>query len=263
MIGIYLFEDVQTIDGSLKPFSLQLGLELQYQNKMSSLLANIINLNPEILIIDQKKLEIDPFLLEIFHEDSPFFIPSVLLVTDQQDTVTLGFPENCVVVPKRLLKKELSEAAEKLHQRKSYLLQRITFPFTQFDEITRVLMSTGFSLKNQGTVYIKDCISHYLTQVGNFSRNLGEVLRVVGATHETTVQNIERCIRIAIRNVWKNINPPEVAKRLGLSPTFFTHRPSCRELILFIGEYIYAKIREARGSRTICWNEEAISSINQ
>lgn len=262
MIGIYLFEDVQAIDSSLKPFCLQLGLELQYENKISNLLKNIINLNPEILIIDQKRLNFSHFLLEIFNEDSPFFIPAVFLVCEDSSS-EVAFSENCILVFEYQLKQKLSQVAGKLHQRKNHFLKRITFPFTQFDDITRVLMNAGFTLKNQGTIYIKDCISHYLTEIGNFSQNLGRVLNAVGAVHETTVPNIERCIRIAIRNAWKNINPSEVANRLGLSPPFFMHRPTCRELVIFLGEYIYAKIKEARVSRVICWNEEAISGINQ
>lgn len=262
MIGIYLFEDVQAIDSSLKPFSLQLGLELQYENKASNLLQNIVKLTPEVLIVDQKRLNFSHFLLEIFNENSPFFVPAIFLVCEEP-SFEVDFPVNCILVSGHQLKQKLSQVVEILHQRKKHFLKKIAFPFTQFDDITRVLLSMGFTLKNQGTVYVKDCIGHYLTEIGSFSKNLGRVLNAVGAIHETTVPNIERCIRIAIRNVWKNINPTEVANRLGLSSIFFTRRPSCRELVIFIGEYIYAKIKETRVSRTIYWNEEMAFGISQ
>jgi len=244
MNALYFFEEGGIIDYNLKSFLSNYNIELEYETRLANLLTKIIVLRPSVLFIDENLTSLNKFMSSLFYKESPFYVPYIILLKKEKGCCEDSF-ENSISICQQEKNTVLRIILQELNNKKNYYLKRTLFPFTKFDEITSLLFKMGFSIKNQGTIYIKDCISYFLCDVGNFSYNLGKVYSVVSAMHGTTPSNIERCIRIAINNVWKNMNPKQVAERVGVDPIFFEHKPSCREVILFIGELILDKAKEA------------------
>ena len=242
MNAIYYFKEGQAIDFNLKSYLNTYAVELEYETRLSNLLTKIIVLRPKILFIDEGMLKDAELFCDLFSKNSPFFIPVVIFWQSTMDKDAL--PNNFIALTDEDKNLVLPDITKELRSHKDVYLKRSLFPFTKFDEITSLLFKMGFSMKNQGTVFIKDCISYFLCDVGNFSYNLGKVYEVVAGMHGTVPSNIERCIRIAINNVWKDIKPQEVADKIGVDKIFFEHKPTCREIILFVGELILDNAKE-------------------
>lgn len=245
MNAIYFFEEGAIIDYNLKSYLAKFDVELEYETRLANLLTKIVVLRPSVLFLDERIMSLNRFINNLFYKESPFFVPLIIVLTKEKDAKAWDDLDNIISVCEDNKKEVLPVVMEKIKSKKDYYLKRTLFPFTKFDEITSLLLKIGFSIKNQGTVFIKDCISYFLCDVGNFSYNLGKVYGVISATHNTSPTNIERCIRIAINNVWKKINPQQVAELIGVDKIFFEHKPSCREIILFLGEFILDKAKES------------------
>jgi len=245
MNAIYFFEEGCIIDYNLKSYLAKHNIELEYETRLANLLTKIIVLRPSILFIDEEFTSLNKFMDNLFYTESPFYVPYIIILKKQKGSENVKFMNNCISIYEEEKNTVLPVLLQEIQSKKDHYLKRTLFPFTKFDEITGLLFKIGFSIKNQGTIFIKDCISYFLCDVGNFSYNLGKVYAVVSAMHNTTPSNIERCIRIAINNVWKNINVQQVAERVGVDCIFFEHKPSCREVILFLGELILDNAKEA------------------
>lgn len=262
MNAIYFFQESNVIDYNLKSYLTKFNIDLEYETRLSNLLTKIIVMRPTVLFVNESTEFSMNILKGLFNEDSPFFVPLVIMLQSGNGKDFEMELENFAVINERNKSVILPAILEKIKDRKTYYLKKTLFPFTKFDEITGLLFKMGFSIKNQGTVFIKDCISYFLCDVGNFSYNLGKVYSVVSAMHSTLPSNMERCIRIAINNVWKNLNPQVVAERIGVDPIFFEHKPTCREIILFVGELILDRAKEAMLQNEITVNQYQIVGIN-
>lgn len=262
MNALYHFQEGNNFDYNLKNYLNAQGVELEYETRLSNLLTKIVSLRPGIVFIDENLDGIENIINSLFHKDSPFYVPLVIVIRKDVDKSLNISLENFVELKDELKSTILPKIIEKAKLQQKFNLKKSLFPFTKFDEITSILFKIGFSIKNQGTVYIKDCISYFLCDVGNFSYNLGKVYGIVSAMHSTVPTNIERCIRIAINNVWKNLKPEIVAERIGVDPIFFQHKPTCREIVLFIGELILDKAKELMFSNDVPINKYKLASIN-
>ncbi len=251
MNAVYFFDENGNIDYNLKSYLNSFGVELDYETRLSNFLTKVVVLKPGIVFIDPNLPSLKFFIEGLFHKNSPFYVPLVIcLQDDKKDTIRIDL-ENFLSLKMSDKAKVLPELFEMAEIKRKNYMQKVLYPFTKFDDVTNILLKVGFAIKNRGTIYLKDCITTYLNDIGKFSYSVGKVFPTIASQHATNIANIERCIRITIDNVWKNIDTEKVGQLLETDPIFFEHKPTVREIIVYIGELVLAKAKESLFQREI------------
>lgn len=245
MKGIYYFENSLGCNPTVKAVCEKNGVNLFYETKFFSLLSMIISTQPNFLVIDEKYSKLSERFLECLSEESPFYTPLVFVLTDEEQTneLTSQFL-NCVSLSYDSFSKCFEKFLDTINKADTLKGKNDSFKFTRFDQIMSLLFKMNFSIKNQGTLYLKDCIKFSLSCTHNSEYNLGQIYERVAFLYQTTPSAIERGIRLAIKAAWQNLDAFECAKNLEIDPVFFIKQPSCRELVIFLTELIVNRAKE-------------------
>ena len=244
MNTVYFFDENLGFNQVLKPTLKEHGIEVDYECDFSNLLTKIINFQPTILFIDSKLITDKSVICDVFNENSSFFIPVVIVIKENDVKLNIKNYSNLICLSYKQIWENINTIKEAIIKSDSYKMKTELFPVTKFNEILSFLFKINFSIKNQGTIYLKDCIKYYITCRGRCACSMSEAYQVVACMHHTNVTNIERSIRVAIHTAWSGMKPETMASSLGLDSIFFKKQPSCREMIIFASEYFIDLAKE-------------------
>ena len=265
--AVYYFTEKEDFEPTLKSCFQNFDIVLDYEDNLSKLLSRIVIYEPTILFIDYKSIENKGFLLDLFSENSTFFIPAVIVLGSDNQPHNFDNLDNTIFINYKNIKSKISILKDEIIKKKTYKDKNDLFPITKFNEILSFLFKINFKIKNQGTIYLKDCIKYCIISRKCSACTMSEAYQVVACMHNTNVANIERSIRLAIQSTWQTPISKTVLQELGLDPIFFESQPSCRELIVFLSEYFIELSKERNLERSLnvekFYDKSIYKSINE
>lgn len=245
MNSIYYFENSFGCNPAIKTTCQKHNIEIDYETKLYNLLSKIITVKPSFIIVNQQNAGFYEEFYDCFCEESPFYVPLVFVLTDSEIVLEkLSKHINCMVVSYKTFFDNFAGFYNTIKRVESFKSKVDNFCFTKFNQILSFLFKLNFSVKNQGTIYLKDCIKQCITCGENFDVNLGDLYTKVAFINQTTASAVERAIRIAIKTAWKDLDVNMCAQKLGVDPVFFEKQPSCREFIIFSTEFLINQSKE-------------------
>lgn len=245
MKGIYYFENNLGCNPIVKSVCEKNGISLFYETKMYGLLSMVISSQPNFIILDGDQTKLDSRFLECLGEESPFYTPLIFVLSDKETTKQLTQSYmNCVTLTYGNFLQNFENFFDAINKADQLKSKVDSFKFTRFDQIMSLLFKINFSIKNQGTLYLKDCIRFSLSCFQNAEYNLGHIYEKVAFLYQTTPSAIERGIRLAIKSAWQHLNKNMCAENIGVDPVFFKKQPTCRELVIFLTELIINQAKE-------------------
>lgn len=245
MKAIYYFENVTGCNPLVKSICEKNAINLDYETKMYSLFSKIVTMQPNFVIVDADYSDENEQFFDCLGDQSPFCTPIVFVLTEKKEfAAKLKDNLNCVVLCYDDFFKKFSDILNSV-EKVSFVKQKVDgFQLTRFNDILGFLFKINFSVKNQGTIYLKDGIRFCLGCSDKTNLSMGQVFEYVAIQNQTTVSAVERAIRLAIRAAWEDMDVNAVANRLNIDPVFFEKQPSCRELIIFSTEFLLDQARE-------------------
>ena len=235
-VAIYYFSDTKNYNSNLRGFFQNHRVELSYETNFCKLLSRILIIHPMMVIADDIPDDFCKQFLELFDINSPFFVPYICFL---KDIDIADMPYNCVVCGKQGYEPVLANKIKECMAYKNSLQNTSNFPITRFDIITRVLRSFCVNVKSCGSIFLKDCINQIIISGCKACTLYNGVYTIVATMHSTTVNNLERCMRTAIKGAWEiyNSKSGEFSKKLNNGLIFDT-KPTVKEFIYYVANYV-------------------------
>ena len=236
IIALYYFTDTKHYNLNLKNYFSSFNVELLYENNLSKLLSKILVDHPSIVVLEGIPKEFILRCCDCFDANSPFFVPFVcFMCDDEQLDGKSKLPFNCFLCSKDNYS-SLFKSKIKLEELTNYSANKITkFPISRFDLITKTLRDLGANVKSSGSIFIKDCINQVLIDGCRACTLYNSVYNIVANKHNTNINNLERCMRTAVNNMWDGYTKNNKNNEKGFA---FNSKPTVKEFIFYVSNYI-------------------------
>lgn len=237
-VGIYYFTDPKIYDTKLRGYFQNRNLELYYEQDLGRVLSKILVCHPSVLIFDGFPDEVDQKLADIFDINSVFYVPFVcFLCSSNEFKLKKPLPLNCVMCKKDCWKSFFDEKfnSNKLITKTSNNV--IYFPVGRFDLIVNTLSEFGININSSGSIFLKDCINQVLIDDCKAYTLYNRVYNVVAKIHNTTINNLERCMRSTISSAWENYLKNK-ARYSAYGKYIYAEKPTVKEFIYYLSNLI-------------------------
>jgi len=245
--AVYYFSRNKYFDSNLKQNLLRFKVELDYETNLPILLSKIVTIQPNIVIIDDNTFAKGYNFVELFALDSPFFVPSLIIMTDNLDEQNETYP-NVYYLNKESYLNELNAICSKQIENRFFYKNSVFFPFTRFDEIFTTLRDLGINTKSCGSIFLKECINAVIINNCKASTLNKNVYTKIATNHNTTITNVERCIRAVVNTAWKT---GKFNERIAESQSGCSAKPTVKELIFYVANLVRDKETENKFKKII------------
>lgn len=105
-------------------------------------------------------------------------------------------------------------------------------------KIDKMLIELKITPALSGFHYIKECVMMTLMKGGKVGGLFREMYQQIASEYSTSPSSVERAIRNALDNIWKNARAKTINKVIGLN--LYTHydKPSITQFITLLAEKI-------------------------
>ena len=227
MYSVYYSEENEFISSNLKIQLDNNNICLDYTNKISELLAKVLNFRPNIIFLQFKTKELKEVFYDLFSKESMFYIPYVLILNENSCISQYG--------------ESLTDVLEKIKYPHVENINK-NIPTKILKNMNNLLLSMGFSAKNRGLIFLKDAIKYYIFILNKKSESITNVLDFVSKIHKTNIENIERSIRVCINTTWAKINPKQASLLTGIDEVYFLVKPTTKQFIIDISDILQSKV---------------------
>ena len=230
------FTDSKKYNPALRGFFQNNGVDLYYEDQLFRLLCKVLVSHPQMLIVDNIPDDFVYKFSEIFVEDSPFFVPCVCFFIEGEMLVLKhSLPENCFVCNKLKYETKILEKINRLKTAKKANVEDKCFPVDRFDNITKTLRDVGINVRSSGSIFLKDCINQVLIDGCKACTLYNSVYSIVANKHNTTINNLERCMRTSINAAW---NSKKSSEKFKNNKYIFEAKPTVKEFIYYISNCV-------------------------
>ncbi len=246
--ALYFFSKNKYFDSNLKSTMYKNKVDVDYETSLTCFLSKIVILQPEVVFIDDKSFAEGYDFLNLFSVDSPFFVPSVILLTDECSTKDI-IPQNIFILDKHsYLDQAILICNKQIESRFFYKIPSY-LSFCYYDTINTILREIGINPKSSGTIFLRDCINLVISNGCKATCFNKSVYSNIATYHNTSVANVERCIRSALNTAW-------TSTKIKIKAQFdchkiFNDKPTVKELIYYIANYIKDREIENKFKNTI------------
>lgn len=105
-------------------------------------------------------------------------------------------------------------------------------------KIDKMLIELKITPALSGFHYIKECVMMTLIKGGKVGGLFREMYRQIATEYSTSPSSVERAIRNALDNIWKNARAKTINKVIGLNLYTQYDKPSITQFITLLAEKI-------------------------
>lgn len=105
-------------------------------------------------------------------------------------------------------------------------------------KIDKMLIELKITPALSGFYYIKECVMMTLMKGGKVGGLFREMYRQIASEYSTSPSSVERAIRNALDNIWKNARAKTINKVIGLNLYTQYDKPSITQFITLLAEKI-------------------------
>lgn len=105
-------------------------------------------------------------------------------------------------------------------------------------KIDKMLIELKITPALSGFHYIKECVMMTLMKGGKVGGFFREMYRQISTEYRTSPSSVERAIRNALDNIWKNARAKTINKVIGLNLYTQYDKPSITQFITLLAEKI-------------------------
>ena len=118
--AVYYFTEKEDFEPTLKSCFQNFDIVLDYEDNLSKLLSRIVIYEPTILFIDYKSIENKGFLLDLFSENSTFFVPAVIVLGSDNQPHNFDNLDNTIFINYKNIKSKISILKDEIIKKKTY-----------------------------------------------------------------------------------------------------------------------------------------------
>lgn len=242
--GIYFLEDSNDCNYFVKDICKKVKIKLDLEIDFEKLISHVIIHQPEILIFNLKDYLKYKKYLQIFDEESAFYVPIVFILGNIEPDFALELPGNFVYTKNDEFEELITKTVQKLEKIGTNNNVYSIISNFQSDMILSELISLGFNVGTNGSQFLKACISEVIIDKCRPNMLTNTVYASLAETYETSVYCVVRCMKVAIATAWKRRKFDKTAYSGILSFNYFYKEPSVKEFIYYAANKIYDNMKE-------------------
>lgn len=243
---IYYVNDTKNVKTDLKVTLKNRVQSFDYEFDYGKLLMRISVEKPDILILDYREYVNTSHLMNVFGENTSFYVPIVLVAGDININLGICAPSNYTYMKYDELPLSIDILNHKLANIRSNKIKLEKADTTQSDLIYQTLLDLGFNSSTNGTSFIKECISYIMLNSCRPSSFSSSVYKQVAETYNTSAGSVARCMRVAIETAWKHRAKHNKQLASGITLTDYPSCPTAKEFIYYVATKLYNYKQELR-----------------